>query len=224
MQQIGTWVVTHSKADSNLHGHRLAISGKQCRLWILFISQHLNPESSIRTFRSSRISSMAYQQRPTLLQVGPQSDQGRMPMSPEGCHHLPTHSCNSRLLLATATNHQGLERTATIPSLRAWVHGRQDGGLVVYGFSFGEDHPRNSLRVLRRALGAGDGEKQAVAKVLDIVPQHVELHVVCSSVNIANISLFFYPLGRPRDGPQCLSRSTLDCQPCSVSTSWRSTV
>ena len=30
MQQIGRWVVTPSKADSNLHGHRLAISRKQC--------------------------------------------------------------------------------------------------------------------------------------------------------------------------------------------------
>ena len=51
-QQIGRWVVPHSKADSNLHGHCLAISRKQCPLWILFMSQHLNP--------SSRISSMAY--------------------------------------------------------------------------------------------------------------------------------------------------------------------
>ena len=30
MQQIGRWVVTHFKADSNLHGHCLAISRKQC--------------------------------------------------------------------------------------------------------------------------------------------------------------------------------------------------
>ena len=40
MQQIGSWVVTHSKADSNLHGHCFAISRK---LWILYMSQHLNP-------------------------------------------------------------------------------------------------------------------------------------------------------------------------------------
>ena len=30
-------------------------------------------------------------------------------MSPEGCHHLPTHSRNSRLRLAMATNHQVYE-------------------------------------------------------------------------------------------------------------------
>ena len=35
MQQIGRWVVTHSLADSNLRGHCLAISRKQCPLWIL---------------------------------------------------------------------------------------------------------------------------------------------------------------------------------------------
>ena len=29
MQQIGRWVVTHSKADSNLHGHCLPISRKK---------------------------------------------------------------------------------------------------------------------------------------------------------------------------------------------------
>ena len=83
------------------HGHCLAISRKQCL------------EPSIRTLESSRINSMAYQQQPTwcciLLQVGPQSPQGKMPMSPEGCHHLPTYARNSRLRLATATNHQGFE-------------------------------------------------------------------------------------------------------------------
>ena len=62
---------------------------------------------------------------------------------------------------------------------------------MVYGFSFGKDHPRNSVRVLPRALGEVDGEMQAVAEVLDIVPQDVQLHVVCSSVGIANIGLFF---------------------------------
>ena len=30
-------------------------------------------------------------------------------MSPEGCHHLPTHSRNNTLRLATATNHQVYE-------------------------------------------------------------------------------------------------------------------
>ena len=58
-------------------------------------------EPSIHTLRSLRIISMAYQYR--------QSGQGRMPMSVEGCHHLPTHSRKSRLCLATATNHQGYE-------------------------------------------------------------------------------------------------------------------
>ena len=43
------------------------------------------------------------------LQVGPQWGQDRMLMSPEGCHHLPIHSRNSRLRLATATNHQVYE-------------------------------------------------------------------------------------------------------------------
>ena len=52
-QEIGRWVVTHSKADSNLHGHCLAISGKQCPLWILFMSQHLNPSSALSDHRKS---------------------------------------------------------------------------------------------------------------------------------------------------------------------------
>ena len=46
-QEIGRWVVTHSKVDSNLHGHCLAICRKQCPLWILFLSQHLNPSSAL---------------------------------------------------------------------------------------------------------------------------------------------------------------------------------
>ena len=52
-QQIGKWVVTHPKADSNLHGHCLAISRKhvQCPLWILFMSQHLNPSSALSDHR-----------------------------------------------------------------------------------------------------------------------------------------------------------------------------
>ena len=40
-QEIGKWVVTHSKVASNLRGHCLAIYRKQCPLWILFMSQHL---------------------------------------------------------------------------------------------------------------------------------------------------------------------------------------
>ena len=52
-QQIGRWVVTHSKADSNLHGHCLDISRKQCPLWILFMSQHSNPSSALSDHRES---------------------------------------------------------------------------------------------------------------------------------------------------------------------------
>ena len=59
MPQIGRWVIAPSKADSNLHSHCLAISRKQCSLWILFLSQHLN---SIRTLKSSRISAHAVHQ------------------------------------------------------------------------------------------------------------------------------------------------------------------
>ena len=53
MQQIGRWVVAHSKADSNLHGHCLTISRKQCPLWILFMSQYLNPPSALSDHRKS---------------------------------------------------------------------------------------------------------------------------------------------------------------------------
>ena len=53
MQQIGKWVVAHFKVDSNLHGHCLAISRKQCPLWILFMSQHLNPPSAPLDHRES---------------------------------------------------------------------------------------------------------------------------------------------------------------------------
>ena len=56
MQQIGRLVVTHSKADSNLHGHYLAISRKQCLCG--FSEPALKP--SIRTLGSLRISGMAY--------------------------------------------------------------------------------------------------------------------------------------------------------------------
>ena len=52
-QQIGRWVVTHPKADFNLRGHCIAISGKQCPLWILFMSQHLNPSSALLDHRES---------------------------------------------------------------------------------------------------------------------------------------------------------------------------
>ena len=52
-QQISRWVVTHSEADSNLHGRCLAISRKQCPLWILFMSQHLNPSSALLDRRES---------------------------------------------------------------------------------------------------------------------------------------------------------------------------
>ena len=51
-QQISRWVVTHSKADSNLHGLSLG-----------FVDSLYEPalEPFIRTLGSSRISSMAYQ-------------------------------------------------------------------------------------------------------------------------------------------------------------------
>ena len=51
MQQIGRWVVTHSSADFNLHGHCVAISGKQCPLLIFFMSQHLNPATTFSNHR-----------------------------------------------------------------------------------------------------------------------------------------------------------------------------
>ena len=53
MQQINTWVVTHSKADSNFHGHGLATCRNQCPLWILLMSQHLNPASALSEHRES---------------------------------------------------------------------------------------------------------------------------------------------------------------------------
>jgi len=46
--RFGRWVVTHSSADSNLHGHRPAIQSKQHPLWGLSLSQHsgsVNPLS-----------------------------------------------------------------------------------------------------------------------------------------------------------------------------------
>ena len=61
MQQIGRAVVTHSKADSNLHGHCLAGSR------ILFMSKPLNPPSalsdhceSVAWFINNRPHSAAY--------------------------------------------------------------------------------------------------------------------------------------------------------------------
>ena len=47
LQQIEGWAVTHSSADSSLHGHCLAICRKQCPLWILSMSQHLHLHSWI---------------------------------------------------------------------------------------------------------------------------------------------------------------------------------
>ena len=46
-QQIGRWVVAQSIANSNLHGHCIANSRKQCLLWSPFMSQHLNPSSAL---------------------------------------------------------------------------------------------------------------------------------------------------------------------------------
>ena len=76
-------------------------------LWILFMSQHLNPPSalsdhceSVAWFISNGPHSAAYCYKLGLNGVKAEC------LSPEGCHHLPTHSCNSRLHLAVATNHQ----------------------------------------------------------------------------------------------------------------------
>ena len=52
-KKISKWVFTHSKADSNLHGHCFATSRKQCVLWILFVSKHLNFSSAIPDHRKS---------------------------------------------------------------------------------------------------------------------------------------------------------------------------
>ena len=58
MQQISRWVVTHSKSDSNLHGHCCAISMKQCSCGFSLCASN---ELSIRTLGSLRFGSMVYQ-------------------------------------------------------------------------------------------------------------------------------------------------------------------
>ena len=59
---FGRWVVTHSLADSDFHGHRPAVYINQHLLWYLMsvIVRHLN-----RTFGSSHSASSAYQKWPT---------------------------------------------------------------------------------------------------------------------------------------------------------------
>ena len=110
-QEIGRWVVTHSKADSSLHGYCFAIFRKQCRLWFLFVNHHLNPSSALSDHRESvAVTAHIFLYIATSWVLSGQatswahSTQGKMPMPPEGCHHLPTRSCHSRLRLATATN------------------------------------------------------------------------------------------------------------------------
>ena len=44
-----------------------------------------------------------------------------MCMSPKGCHHLPTHSRNSKLHLDTATNHQGYEEPCDACMNAGWL-------------------------------------------------------------------------------------------------------
>ena len=59
---FGRWVVTHSLADSNFHGHRPAVYTNQHLFWYLMSDcvWHLN-----RTFGSSHSASSAYQKWPT---------------------------------------------------------------------------------------------------------------------------------------------------------------
>ena len=69
------------------------------------MSQHLNPPSAL----SDHWESVAW-----LISNGPHSAAYCYKLGPngveaEGYHYLPTHSRNSRLRLATATNHQGYE-------------------------------------------------------------------------------------------------------------------
>ena len=59
---FGRWVVTHSLADSNFHGHRPAVYINQHLLWSL-MSVMLGTLTA--TFGSSRIASSAYQKWPT---------------------------------------------------------------------------------------------------------------------------------------------------------------
>jgi len=59
---FGTWVVTHSWADSDFHGHRRAVYMNQHPFWYL-MSKHLDTLTA--AIGSSRIASPAYQKWPT---------------------------------------------------------------------------------------------------------------------------------------------------------------
>ena len=76
MQQIGRWVVICSQADSDLHGHCLAVSWEQCLLWILFMSCCI------------------------LLQVGPIPVKAEC-LCPQKAATIFQHTRNIRLRLAT---------------------------------------------------------------------------------------------------------------------------
>ena len=93
------------------------------------MSSHLNPASALSDHRESTawLISNGRHSAAYCYKLGPKLGQGRMLMSPKGCHHLPTHSCHNRLCLATATNHQGYEDPAEmqggfIPSSLARFH------------------------------------------------------------------------------------------------------
>ena len=105
MQQTGRWAFTHSKANSNLHGHCLAISRKQCCLWILLMSHHLNPLAALSDHRKlvAWLISNVPHRAAYCYKLGPNR------VKTEGRHHLPTHSRNCRSRMATATNHQGYD-------------------------------------------------------------------------------------------------------------------
>ena len=59
---FGRWVVTHSLADSDFHGHRPAVCINQHLLWYLM---SVNVWRLNRTFGSSHSASSAYQKWPT---------------------------------------------------------------------------------------------------------------------------------------------------------------
>ena len=69
MQQIGRWVVTHSKADSNLQGHCLAISRLSLSLWILLMSQHLNCPSALIANQSPHSVAYCYKLGPGVVKA-----------------------------------------------------------------------------------------------------------------------------------------------------------
>ena len=113
-------------------------------------------------------------------------------MSLEGCHHLPTHSCNSRLRLATATNQAPKE----LQDFKDYKSFLANIVLCRYGVNtscMGCFHNTSVVQHLQPRLGFGTSSKANVENGFNVeIEASVALCLVStSSVNKSGVRLFW---------------------------------